>query len=170
MPINIDQEIAKVDNEILALTGKKPALAEAVASWRNQSLVPCNQISASKRTECENDKRWKLANSRTAQTQLNDIDAQISAKKVYRQSLLDQKASENRQAETLASQGLSSGALMVQAEAQSEAIKTIADAQAKTVTDSSESSNQRKNIIIIVVIVVVLTVGILLYKKLKTKK
>lgn len=169
MPINIDQEILKVDAEILALQGKKPALISARDAWAQQSTVACTQTLASKRQECVQDKNWKASNASQIQTQIQAIDLEIKNKQAYRQSLLDQKASENRQAETLASQGLSSGALLVKADAEAKAIQTIAEAQAKTVAETSTSDNTRKNIIIGVVVVVLVVVAIVVIKKFKKK-
>jgi hypothetical protein len=170
MPINIDQEIAKIDNEILALRGQIPALTTSYNDWLSQSRVACTQTLKSKRDECVADKNMKRNKASVIQTQISTINLDIDNKVKYRQSLLEQKSSENKQGELLASQGMSQGALLVKAQAEADAIKTVADEQAKAVTIDAESSNQRKNIIFISVIVVVLVVGILVYKKFKNKK
>lgn len=167
----IQEQMNTLNDEISVLVPKIIAEKRSASEWLAQSQVGCDQTLKSKREACQADKAWKANNAAAASARAKALEDMVAIKNGQVELLRQQQISQNKATVTLAEQGKSNEALLIEAEGKAKAAQKAAElestAKASATTTEAQSAATMKVAIIGVITVAVVIALILFIRKMK---
>jgi len=154
------EKIAQLVDERKKLSDSLPALIAREKNWRLDSQKSCNYTLKAKREKCQAERNNSLKTADGILGDINNVKGKIAQIDIQIDTIKKSQSAVDQAVVTLAKSGQSMEALAIKANAEAQAIKTVADTAA-------DNSKKQTTVIIAVVVVVVVVIGYFIYKKIK---